>query len=195
MKPMKKQLLYSAIFFLSILGLNAQNDFRKMNWYESSETLMEKYPEVDFLKEKTKLGMAMTGYAYIDLVSGIETRIMFLFINDEFVGGAYQFTPDRSSFDVKDFVKDFDKISDKLQSKYEMERSDVWYKDNNIDVDLMGIDHYLIQGDVELQELGLNEGTSIIHFLENKEGHITHFLIYRSSKLTEMVQNSLENDF
>ena len=192
---MKKQLLYSAIFFLSLLGLNAQNDFRKMNWYESSETLMEKYPEVDFLKEKTKLGMAMTGYAHMDLVSGIETRIVFLFINDEFVGGAYQFTPDRSSFDAKDFVKDFDKISDKLQSKYEMERSDVWYKDNNIDVDLMGIDYYLKEGDVELQELGLNAGTSIIHFLENKEGYITHSLMYRSSKLTQMIQNSLENDF
>ncbi len=191
---MKKQLLYSAIFFLSILGLNAQNDFRKMNWYESSETLMEKYPEVDFLKEKTKLGMAMTGYAHIDLVSGIETRIAFLFINDELVSGTYEFTPDRA-FYTKDFVKDFDYISGKLQSKYEMERSDVWYREEMYTGGDYGLDYYLGEGDVELKESGLNEGTSIIHFLENKEGHITHQLIYYSSKLTQMIQNSLEDDF
>lgn len=189
---MKNQLLYSAIFFLSLLGLNAQNDFRKMNWYESSETLMEKYPEVDFFNV-TEMGM--TAYTHIGFVSGIETRITFFFVNDELVGGGYMFTPDRSPFHTKDFVKDFDRISGKLQSKYEMERSDVWYREEMYTGGNYGFDYYLGEGDVELKESGLNEGTLIVHFLVNFEGDIKHQLIYRSSKLTEMVQNSLDDDF
>ena len=189
---MIKQLLYSAIFFLSILGLNAQNDFRKMNWYESSETLMEKYPEVDFLKE-TEMGM--TAYSHIDFVSGIETRIAFCFINGEFVAGVYQFTPDRSSYDAKDFVKDFDKISGILQSKYEMERSDVWYREKMYTGGNYGFDYYLKDGEVDLAEVGRDEGTLIAHTLANREGSITHILMYSSSELIEKFNNSVEDDF
>ena len=98
-------------FFLTlfVFGLNAQNDFRKMDWYESSEILFMKYSEVDFLRE-TEMGM--TAYSHFDYVGGIETRIAFCFINNHFVAGLYQFTPERSSYYAKDFVKDFDNISE-----------------------------------------------------------------------------------
>jgi hypothetical protein len=162
-----------------------------MNWHESPETLMEKYSEVDFLKE-TESGM--TAYSHVDYVSGIETRISFCFINDLFVAGFYQFTPERSRYDAKDFVKDFDNISVRLQSKYEMARNDVWYKDN-INVDLMGIDFYLLTGDVDLEEVGFDEGKLISHSLRNSEGSIKHILMYASSEFVKKIENSVENEF
>ena len=182
----------TSLFILIAFGLNAQNDFRKMNWYESSETLMEKYSEVDFLKE-TEMGM--TAYSHFDYVGGIETRIAFCFINDEFVAGIYQFTPERSSYNAKDFVKDFDNISARLHSKYKMERNDVWYKDNKIEVDLMGIDFYLKTGDVDLEEVGFDEGKLIAHSLKNSEGSITHMLMYATSDFVKKLENSIENEF
>lgn len=187
-----KSSLLTSFFIFIAFGLNAQNDFRKMDWYESSETLIEKYSEVDFLIE-TEMGM--TAYSHFDYVGGIETRIAFCFINDHFVAGLYQFTPERSSYNAKDFVKDFDNISARLQSKYEMERNDVWYKDNNIDVDLMGIDFYLTTGDVDLEEVGFNEGKLIVHSLKNSEGNITHMLMYAISDFVKKLENSLENEF
>ena len=36
-----------------------------------------------------------------------------------------------------------------------MATNDVWYKDN-INVDLMGIDFYLLTGDVDLEEVGFD---------------------------------------
>jgi hypothetical protein len=187
----KNFFLTSFLIFIGF-GLNAQNDFRKMNWYESSETLMEKYPVVEFKKE-TEMGM--TAYSHFDYVGGIETRIAFCFINDEFVAGMYQFTPERSSYNAKDFVKDFDNISARLQSKYELERNDVWYKDNNIDVDLMGIDFYLTTGDVDMEEVGFDEGKLIVHSLKNSEGSITHMLMYATSDFVKKLENSLDNEF
>ena len=188
---MKKLLLLTSFLFVSVIGLNAQNDFRDMNWHESPETLMEKYSEVDFLKE-TESGM--TAYSHVDYVSGIETRISFCFINHQFVAGFYQFTPERSRYDAKDFVKDFDNISVRLQSKYEMARNDVWYKDN-INVDLMGIDFYLLTGDVDLEEVGFDEGKLISHSLRNSEGSIKHILMYASSEFVKKIENSVENEF
>lgn len=187
---MNKNFFLTSFFIFIGFGLNAQNDFRKMNWYESSETLMEKYSEVDFLKE-TEMGM--TAYSHFNYVGGIETRIAFFFINDEFVAGMYKFTPERSSYNAKDFVKDFDNISARLQSKYEMDRNDVWYKDNN--VDLMGIDFYLKSGDVDLEEIGFDEGKLIAHSLKNSEGSITHMLMYATSEFVTKLENSLENEF
>jgi hypothetical protein len=189
---MNKSSFIASFLILIAFGLNAQNDFRKMNWSESSETLFEKYSEVDFLRE-TEMGM--TAYSHFDYVSGLETRIAFCFINDEFVAGMYQFTPDRSSYNAKDFVKDFENISARLQSKYEMERNDIWYKDNNIDVDLMGIDFYLKSGDVDLEEGGFDEGKLIVHSLKNSEGSITHMLMYATSEFVRKLENSLENEF
>ena len=181
-------------FFLTlfVFGLNAQNDFRKMDWYESSEILFMKYSEVDFLRE-TEMGM--TAYSHFDYVGGIETRIAFCFINNHFVAGLYQFTPERSSYYAKDFVKDFDNISVRLQSKYKMERNDVWYKDNNIEVDLMGIDFYLKTGDVDLEEVGFDEEKVIVHLLKNSEGSITHLLWYAKGELIGKIENSLDDEF
>ena len=189
---MTKRLLCSAFLILSVIGLTAQNDFRKMNWYESPEILMERYSELDFLRE-TEMGM--TAYSHFDYVGGIETRIAFCFINDHFVAGLYQFTPERSIYNAKDFVKDFDNISARLQSKYEIERNDVWYKDNNIEVDLMGIDFYLKTGDVDLEEVGFDEGKLIAHSLKNSEGSITHMLMYATSEFVRKLENSLDNEF
>jgi hypothetical protein len=186
-----KRIVLTSILILCAFGLDAQNDFRKMNWYESSETLMEKYPEVEFQKE-TEMGM--TAYSHIHYVSGIETRIAYCFMNDEFVAGVYEFTSDRSRYYAKDFVKDFDKISDVLQSKYEMKRDSLWYTDT-YSVDIMGIDYYLEKGDVDLGEVGFDGGTSIVHTLANKEDSIKHILIYSSRKLLLEYKDSLEDDF
>lgn len=189
---MNKYSLITSVFIIVALGLNAQNDFRKMNWYESPETLMRMYSEVDFLRE-TEMGM--TAYSYFDYVGGIEARIAFCFINDEFVAGMYQFTPERRIYNAKDFVKDFENISARLQSKYKMKRNDVWYKDNNIDVDLMGIDFYLKSGDVDLEEVGFDEEKLIVHILTNSEGSITHMLMYARGELFKNLENSLNDEF
>ena len=185
-----KTIFLTSVLILCAIGLSAQNDFRKMNWYESSETLMEKYPEVEFQKE-TEMGM--TAYSHIHYVSGIETRIAYCFRNDEFVAGVYEFTSDRSSNYAKDFVKDFDKISAVLQSKYEMKRDSLWYTDTYNH--LMGIDYYLKQGEVDLREVGFEGGTSIAHTLANKEDSIKHILLYSSRKLILEYKDSLEDDF
>ena len=174
---------------MSVVGLNAQNDFRKMNWGESFEVLIEKYPEVDFIEE-TEISIGWIGYFHFGYVSGIRARINYLFINNKLVLGSYDFTPERSSSFAKDFVKDFDALSEKLQSKYEMERNDIWYKDNNIDLDLMGFDYYLALGDVELKETSFSEKTVIAHTLEKSEGTISHMLIYAGVKYFESREDS-----
>ena len=76
-----------------------------------------------------------------------------------------------------------------------IERKDVWYKDNNIDVDLMGIDFYLKTGDVDLEEVGFDEEKLIVHSLKNSEGSITHMLMYAKGELLEKLANSLDDEF
>jgi hypothetical protein len=75
-----------------------------------------------------------------------------------------------------------------------MARNDVWYK-NNINVDLMGIDFYLLTGDVDLKEDGFDEGKLISHSLRNSEGSIKHILMYASSEFLKKIENSVENEF
>lgn len=163
-----------------------------MDWGESSETLMDKYSEIDFLRE---IEMGMTAYSYTGYVGGIETRIGFCFINNQFVAGVYQFTPERGSYLAKDFVKDFDNISAKLQSKYEMNRSDTWYNEEMYTGGQFGFDYYLKLGDVALNEVGFNEGTLIVHYLSNSEGVITHYLMYARGEFIEKLDNSLDDEF
>ena len=50
---MKKLILLSTFILLSVVGLNAQNDFRKMNWGDSSNDLLEKYENISFTKNNT----------------------------------------------------------------------------------------------------------------------------------------------
>ena len=182
-------LTFFIVLFAS--GLNAQNDFRRMNWYESSETLIEKYSDEDFSRETD---MGMTTYFYEGYVASIETRIIFYFINNQLIAGVYHFTPERSRYLAKDFIRDWDNVSINLRSKYPMKRSDIWYTEN-ADVSLMGIDYYLSDGDVHLMESAWNGDTQVYHSLSNSEGYMHHVLMYLTPDFIKKVKGSLEDDF
>lgn len=173
------------------MGLNAQNDFRKMNWGESSNILKDRYPEIEFLTE-TQNGM--TTLVHDGYVSGLETKIAYCFIDNLLVAGIYQFTPDRSRVFSLDFIKDFNGISHTLNRKYDLERREVWHNDNEHLTE--EYDTYLSMGKLALNEIGeTSEGTLIVHSLSNTEGKISHLLMYSSQDLVEKMQESEEEDF
>ena len=68
-----------------------------------------------------------------------------------------------------------------------MERNDVWYKDNNIEVDLMGIDFYLKTGDVDLEEVGFDEESNS-SFTKELRRVYTHLLWYAKGELIEKLR-------
>ena len=80
---MKKLLL---LLFIPIVCLS-QNDFRKMNWGESTKSFEEKYINVDF--EEYEQGL-MKVYIQEGFVSGYDTLIKFFFIDNEFSRIVYQ---------------------------------------------------------------------------------------------------------
>ena len=91
------------LFLLLIPLVSFSQDFRKMNFGESIETLTEKYPDVEFeVADEDNVQVAM----HSSLVSGIETIISYVFEDKKFVSGLYLFDAE-SSKDGDERLKDY----------------------------------------------------------------------------------------
>jgi len=184
---MKKLLL---LLFIPIICLS-QNDFRKMNWGESSEILKEKYSEINFIKEDF---MGSKAFAHEDIIGGMEAYVYYLFVEDKLYAGAYLFSYDSYSLKSStDRLKDFNNVSARLE-KYNMSREDVWindsYKNKPNDLDFaLNLEH------VSLVERGIDGDTAIEHILEKSEGDFVHKLLYTNPVLLQKVLDSVDDDF
>ncbi len=182
---MKKLLLFFFIPFISF----SQNDFREMNWGESSKILKEKYSDITFTKEVTE---DFSGYYHSENVGGVDAVVLYLFRNDKLLSAGYNFEFYSYLKDATDRLKDFNKISARLNDKYDMTREDDWINDTHKD-NPNNLPHAIAMSFVTLKEIGTNDDTEIVHSLENTEGKIIHSLLYSSSALMKQYQE-LEND-
>ena len=170
---MKKLLLFFFIPFISF----SQNDFREMNWGESSKTLKEKFSNISF--EKDVSGETVT-FLYTENYDGLVTQVGYIFRNDKFISGAYLYGYKSYSKEAIDYLKDFFYISLRLKNKkHDMIRGDVWindsYKEQPNDLALaLSLSH------VKIRELGIDDDTEIIHSLEKNEENFLHTLFYYS---------------
>ena len=189
---MKKLLLLTSFLFVSVIGLNAQNDFRKMNWGDSPEILKVTYPDINFVKE---LNDDYTGYAYSDNIAGIDAVISYIFNKDELIFGTYYFTIDRSRVYSKDYLKDYNTISLRLSEKYSMTDAHEWFNDS-FEGQPNQLSVAISLGHVSLGENTFTEsGTYISHTLEESEGSLKHILLYMSKEGLAKVTESNDNDF
>ena len=179
-----------AVFLLSPLFCISQNDFRKMNWGDSSNDLRENYEDISFTKESEG---DLIAYSHNDNIGGIDAIVLYTFINDKLFAAGYIFSS-ISFKDSKERLKDFYSISQKLNDKYDMERDDQWLVktwENNPD-----FLHYAVKdGDVELVEKGKFNETLILHTLGTRDGSLTHSLYYYSEESMNSFQEEIDDDF
>jgi hypothetical protein len=169
----------------------SQNDFRKMNWGESSKILKEKYSETSF--QRDVLDEDTTVFSHTETVSGIDTRVIYAFKNDKFYRGMYLFEYNSYSRQASDYLKDYINVSVRL-NKYDMNSEDIWYDDTykRQPNDLV---HALAMSDVTLTEIGTNNDTLIEHSLERTENEFIHKLSYSSATMMKKIQESTDNKF
>ena len=161
---MKKLILL--LLFIPLVSFG-QNDFRKMFWGESKETLKEKYPDVIFIPENIN---GLESLTHFDNAVGFPASITYMFLENELIGGAYIFNP-LGFKGGDDKLKDFNSVSERLNDKYEMERNDTWFKDTYKD-DPDDLGYAIDFGDVVLSETGRkDDGKVIIANTLNKESH------------------------
>ena len=173
---MKKLLLL--LLFIPLVSFG-QNDFRKMFFGESQEVLKEKYPDVAFVPEKSA-GIEML--THFDDVLGLPASIAYIFKDNKLVGGFYIFNTGSSNGD--DRLKDFNSVSERLNDKYEMERTDTWYKDTWKErPNYLG--YAINMGDVDLYENGKKGDNIFITHTLNKESHPLGFMLDEGLKAIE----------
>ena len=189
---MNKLLLLTSFLFVSVIGLNAQNDFRKMNWGDSPENLRAAYPDINFEEE---LYDNYTGYLHSGSIAGIDALIAYIFDKDELIFGSYFFTVDRSSIYSEDYLKDYNNISSRLSEKYSMTDAPEWFNDS-FEGQPNQLSVAISLGHVSLSENTLTEsGTFINHTLVKSEGSLGHLLVYMSKEGRAKVAESNDNDF
>ena len=167
---MKKLILL--LLFIPLVSFG-QNDFRKMFWGESKETLKEKYPDVIIIPENIN---GLESLTHFDNAAGFPASITYMFLENELIGGAYIFNP-LGFKGGDDKLKDFNSVSERLNDKYEMERNDTWFKDTYKD-DPDDLGYAIDFGDVVLSETGRkDDGKVMIAHTLNKESHTLGFII------------------
>ena len=179
-----------AVFLLSPLFCISQNDFRKMNWGDSTNDLKEKYENISFTKE---VEGDFIDYSHKDNIGGIDATVFYTFRNDKLFLAGYLFSS-RSFKNSKERLKDFYSISQKLNNKYDMKRDDQWLvKTWENSPNYL---HYAVQnGDVELVEKGKFNETLILHTLGTSDGSLTHSLYYSSVESMNSFQEEINDDF
>ncbi len=172
----------------SVLAI-AQNDFRKMDWGDSTAELKEKYPNVNW--ESDKDGSTQI-YSADDYVGGLTVKIVYYFIENELQGGLYYFEEDYSANNL--YYEDFLSISTILNKKYDMERNERWndttWKEND-----NYIGHALVMGDVEIEERYEDQQTTIVHEISGDGIVIEHFLRYASTNYVNSIRETSLDDF
>ena len=183
-----------AVFLLSPLFCVSQNDFRKMNWGDSTNDLKKKYENIGFTKETEG---DLIAYSHNDNIGGIDATVLYTFKNNKLFAAGYIFSS-RSFKDSKERLKDFYSISQRLNNKYDMERDDQWLDKTWKDLP-DHIDHALDMGDVQLVERGEFNETLIMHTLwrshSSLTSSLTHSVYYYSEELMDSFQEEIDDDF
>lgn len=161
-----------------------------MNWGESSSDLFEKYPNISFEKE---ISQDITLLGHDGVVGGIDTSIVYGFIEDKLFTGMYVFSSE-SNKSTKEKLSDFYSVSQTLNAKYSMERADEWLVTTWKD-DLNNLYHAVAMGDVQVVEMGNTDKTVIRHVLGEEDNTIQHKLVYFSIEMLESIQEKLNDDF
>ena len=170
----------------------SQNDFRKMNWGESSKILKEKYSETSF--QRDVLDEDRTVFFHTETVSGIDTRVLYYFTGDKFYGGMYLFEYNSYSRQDTDYLKDYINVSERLNKKYDMNREDIWINDTWKDKP-NELPYAIAMSHVSLEEIGTNDDTKIRHSLERTEMEYIHTLSYSSATMIKKIEESTDNKF
>ena len=125
-----KKLIYLVLLvpFISF----SQNDFRKMNWGESSKILKEKYSETSF--QRDVLDEDRTVFFHTETVSGIDTKVFYVFTSDKFYKGMYLFEYNSYSRQNTDYLKDYINVSETDVDKLEYYCRNCGNKDDANDI-------------------------------------------------------------
>ena len=178
------------ILFIPLFSFS-QGDFRKMNWGESYANLKEKYPDIDFDKDKFD---DKDVYTHDDIVGLVEANVQYYFHNDKLIVGQYVFRAYDIFRSEKDHLEDFYTISKILNRKYEMIREDKWVDPNDYWKDKPGeLDYALSQDLVEVEEK--SEDGLIQHYVQKEDGQITHRLTYFSGDFYNQNKTEEDEDF
>jgi len=119
-----KKLIILFLFISSIC--EAQNDFRLMNWGETFDDLINKYPNQKFDPSFSKNPNVFL-YSHSTQIDGIEAYVTFHFCGNILVSGSYSFKL-LSNEQAFQRLKDFNVISKKLTEKYDITRGNEFYK-------------------------------------------------------------------
>lgn len=164
-----------------------KNGFRKMNWGDSVDQLKLKYPDVEFTKERN--GNEIT-LAHEEYIFGIQTLVIYIFIDNSLLMGAYVFSYESGYRRSIEWLKEYNEISEVLKEKYEMKIQNKW-TDDSYKGDPNSLSHALSMGHVDLVEVIKDDG-NIIHTLKKVDGDLLHGLRYVSSDYQKYIEKEKE---
>ena len=183
-----KNLLF-ALLFIPLMSIG--QDFRKMSFGQSVEELKETYPTIEFTVEN-EMGVVILSHE--DLVAGIETTVGYMFLENKFSTGVYQFDRLNTNKRASDRYIDYKSVSEALNNKYKMIESNTWhddsYKDNPNQYDFA-----LNLGDVDFGEVYTTDKVYLTHSVKKREGDYVHIVYYFSPSMEEFVNAKNESDF
>jgi hypothetical protein len=183
---MKKLILL--LLFIPLVSFG--QDFRKMNFGDSIERLVEMHPDVEFTVGEE---MGTEVLYHNDIVSGINTKVAFIFMDKKLELAGYIFNEDKLiSSDER--LKNYKNISERLNRKYDMVNEDEWhntrYKNQpNSYARALSMEY------VDFKETYLDENVSIVHSLGTQEGDLVHSVFYTSADFHKYLQESADDDF
>ena len=183
------KLVLGLLLMLSLQSI-AQNDFRKMNWGDTPEELMSAYPNVDWNIEEEGDYLV---YMAVDVVGGLQTKIVYLFIDNKLQTGMYEFQTYHSANNL--YYEDYQSISSILNKKYDMEEDENW-NDTSWKGDKDNIGYALRMGHVEFEERYEDQKSMIVHHLTGGDGPgIDHRLVYYSMDFVNAQRAASLDDF
>ena len=158
-----------------------------MNWGDSIDKLKLKYPDIEFTKERN--GNEIT-LAHEEYIFGIETYVIYRFIDNSLLMGGYAFSYDSGYRSSTEWLKEYNKISEILNGKYDMKTQNKWINDRykNSPNDLS---HALSMEHVDLVEVSEGDG-NITHSLRTIDGDLVHVLKYVSSDYQKYIEEEIE---
>ncbi len=183
---MKKLILI--LLFIPLVSFG--QDFRKMNFGDSIERLVEMHPDVEFTVGEE---MGTEVLYHNDIVSGIDTKVAFIFMDKKLELAGYIFNEDKI-LSSNERLKNYKNISKRLNKKYDMVNEDEWHN-NTYKGQPNNYAHSLSMEYVDFKETYLDENVSIVHSLATEERNLVHNVFYTSTNFHRYLQESADDDF
>ena len=183
-----KKYLY-LLLFIPLMSIG--QDFRKMSFGQSVKELKETYPTIEFTVEN-EMGTVILSHE--DIVGALDTTVGYLFIDDKFSAGVYDFDRLNVFKSADDRYKDFKSVSNYLNNKYEMVENNTWHDDSYKD-DPNEYGFALRLGHVDFSEDYSKDKTMIVHSIKKSEGLYSHNVFYFSPSMAEFFNAKNESDF